>query len=108
MIQPAAPKISIASTVPEIFSALPCPNGCLKSGGLALVLTAINAITAASKSTPECMASEMIETEPVKQPTITLSATSVTLEATDSQATADFLRSSVICDSWEYLNNSPM
>ncbi len=81
-----------ASTVPEMFSTFPWPNGCSASARLLEVLTANRAMTAASRSTPEWMASEITDTEPMASPTISFPATSVVLEMTDNQATADFCR----------------
>src|SRR5512139_2259708 len=63
MIHPAATKMSSASTVPEMFSTFPCPNGCSASATLFEVLTAKRAMTAAMRSTPEWIASEMTDTE---------------------------------------------
>jgi hypothetical protein len=45
------------------------------------------AITAASKSIPECIASDIIETDPVRRPTMILNKTKEELEATDNIAT---------------------
>jgi hypothetical protein len=45
-------------------------------------------MTAATRSSPEWIASEMTDTEPMATPTTILSTTSVELEATDSHAAA--------------------
>jgi len=45
---------------------------------------------AASKSTPEWMASEMTETDPIINPTASLSITRLEFEITESIATFDF------------------
>ena len=90
MIQPAARKMSNASTVPEIFSTLPCPKGWSSSAGLPDFLTAKNAMMAANRSTPEWMASDITETDPIIVPATSLRITRLVFEITESRATFDF------------------
>jgi len=90
IIQPAARKMSRASTVPEMFSILPWPKGCRLSAGTEDVLTENMAMRAATRSTAEWIASEMIDTAPIKNPTASFRMTSRLLETTDSRATFSF------------------
>ena len=59
--------------------------------GLLDVLTAKYAITAATKSTPKCIASEIKYTEPIRVPIINFPITNKVLETTESRATCSFL-----------------
>jgi hypothetical protein len=86
MINAAAIRIRIASMTPEIFSTFPCPYGCPESGGVSETLTAKKAITAASRSIEECIASEIILTEPLIIPTISFIAISRVFDKTESLA----------------------
>ena len=63
----------------------------LSSAGLPEARTAKSAISAASRSTAEWIASEMTETEPLSRPESSLNAISVVFDTTESSATADFL-----------------
>ena len=87
MIHPAAIKISNASTVPEMFSIFPWPKGCFPSAGRLEVFTEKRAMMAATRSTPEWIASEMTETDPITTPTMSFMTTSVVLERTERSAT---------------------
>ena len=86
MIRIAATKISRASTSPEISSNFPWPNEWSASGGSADFRTEKKAITAAIRSIDEWMASEMILTEPIANPTTNFISTRLVLEMTESRA----------------------
>jgi len=90
----AAMKINNASKVPDRFSTLPWPKGWLSSAGLPETLTATKAMMAASRSTDEWAASEMMETDPIHSPTKSFKIISRVLDATDKRAALDFRRSS--------------
>jgi hypothetical protein len=87
MIHPAATKIRSASTVPEMFSIFPWPNGCFPSAGRLEVFTEKRAMTAAARSTPEWIASEITATDPIQRPAMSFMATSAVLEKTERSAT---------------------
>ena len=73
--------------VPEMFSTLPWPKGCSASAGMLEVRTENRAMPAATRSTPEWIASDRMETEPIRRPTTSFNATRMVLEITDSRAT---------------------
>ena len=64
-IAAAARKIRVPSTAAERYSALPCPNSCASSGGRDAVRIARSATTAATRFTPDSMASDSRPTDPV-------------------------------------------
>ena len=92
MMTSAATKISTASTSPDISSNFPCPNEWPASGGSADFFTEKKAMTAASRSMDEWIASEMILTEPSAKPTANFISTSPVLEITDRCAVCAFNR----------------
>ena len=91
MIQAAAAKMSNASTVPEMFSILPWPYGWRSSASWPETRTATRAMMAATRSIPECIASEITATDPMATPTMILKMMSKLFEATDSTAALVFL-----------------
>ena len=90
MIQIAATKIRSASMAPERFSYFPWPKGWRMSAGLAEVRTDRKAMTAATRSMPEWMASERMAMDPVNNPTASFMMMRTVLEVTESSATCAF------------------
>jgi hypothetical protein len=86
MIQTAARKIRSDSITPEIFSILPCPYGCRKSGGLSETLTEKNEIIAAIRSIKEWIASDKMLTDPLISPTANFIKISRELEIIERRA----------------------
>ena len=80
----------------DTFSILPWPYGCLSSAGFDDAFTDIKATNDATKSTDECIASDIILTEPLKIPATIFSIISVELDIIDKSATLTFLSSSFI------------
>src|SRR5579884_2091764 len=74
----------------EKFSNLPCPYWCSESAGLSDTRTEKRVMTAATRSRPECAASERIPKLPVEMPTSNLRAVMPTAAATEFPATARF------------------
>lgn len=73
-----------------MFSILPCPKWWSGSAGLSEVRTENQAMTAARRSTPEWMASEITETDPMRSPTASFPPVRRVLDTTESRATRDF------------------
>ncbi len=91
MMYIAATKIRTASIAPATFSTLPCPYLCLSSGGLLDVLTEKKAIIAATRSSPEWIASDMTLTDCIMIPTTSFNAIKVAFETIDNNAARVFL-----------------
>jgi hypothetical protein len=68
-----------------------CPNVCSSSVGLPAALTAKKTISAATRSTPECIASDRIETAPEYMPTISMRTTNEEFGMIDNAAMRLFL-----------------
>jgi hypothetical protein len=67
-----------------MFSTLPWPKGCSSSAGLPAAVTAASAMTDASRSTAEWIASERTDTDPMIVPTVNLPSVNVVFETTIS------------------------
>src|SRR5271157_4566392 len=80
----------VASTNAERDSILPWPKGWAGSAGLSDNRTEIYVTTAATRSKPECMASEMIPKLLVKRPTVSFIAINRTAATTEVKATVCF------------------
>ena len=87
-----------ASASADRFSIFPCPKLCSWSAGLPDTFTHAHVIAAATKSSPECSASESMPRLPVAIPTAPLKAVSITAAQSDQNATPDFSRPQVSID----------
>src|SRR4030042_2155539 len=105
MISTAAANIRRASTNPEMSSNFPWPNSCWASGGSADFRTEKYAITAAIRSIDEWIASDMILTEPIENPTTNFMRTSPVLEMTERRAVFALSTSSVVLSIMEGFMN---
>src|SRR5512136_1161318 len=112
MMRIAARKMSRASMSPEISSNFPWPNEWAASGGSADFRTEKNAITEAIRSMEEWMASEMMLTEPIANPTTNFISTRPVLERTESRAvfclsrSSDFLSRVGLMVCWIYVDRN--
>src|SRR5918994_2051009 len=75
-----------ASASAERCSALPCPYGCPVSAGRTATPTAKNVSSAATRSVPECSASEIRPRLPVARPVLILMPTSAAAATTETSA----------------------
>src|ERR1700732_4186330 len=94
MMYSAVSNSNPVSTNAEKLSNFPCPYGCFSSAGRSDIRTERKVIIAATKSKPECSASDSTPKLPVRITRNVLSETSTSAEATLSNAARFFSKTS--------------